>query len=692
MSCGGVRSRSVLLSLAGVLSVRGGSDTAAVRNPEGPPGTTTYVFQEGLNGYAGTVDTHIRQSDPATPLGAAETLIWNTDDPPPTGADTVALLRFDDIIGNGAGQIPPGAAVVSATLSYEVLLGTKSASVREVLVDWDESTTYDTFGPAPGVQVDDRVTEITATAWVTGATINLWDLNVRQSIARWVDLPAANRGWIFQAAGTPSRAEIPSSEFTLDPTLRPTLTVVVNDTGSPMLVRRPFLQQPTMSSIKIVWRTDLASDSRVLTGPSPAQLTTETLDPRLVTDHVVTVTGLAAGQRYYYATGSSATVLAGGDETYFFETLPAPTQAAEVTIWALGDSGRSSPNQFVVRDAMLAALGGEAPDMMLHLGDLAYNFCTDGEVSDHLLGVYEQTLRHTPLWPAVGHHEWFNNDVIAQTGPYYRTFELPVNAESGGWPSQTESYYSFDYGTVHVVCLASIGVPVEPGSVMLQWIEMDLAAANADWVIVFFAHGPYSKGTHDSDTDSWMTAMREVVLPVLEAHGVDLVLSGHSHNYERSHLVDGAYDTPTTAEGHILDAGDGRPDGDGVYCKSPGMNPHEGTVYVIAGHAASGALAGDHPLMAVQNSLHGSCLVRIAGDELTVQNIVLGSAVVDHFTITKSLFADVDHDCSVGIVDFLLVLANWGPCDDCANCPADLDGDCTVGILDFLALLGAWGS
>ena len=448
---------------------------------------------------------------------------------------------------------------------------------------------------------------------------------------------------------------------------------------------------PTTTSMKIVWRTDLASDSRVLRGPGPARLTTETLDPRLVTDHVVTVTGLVPGQRYFYAIGSSATVLAGGDETYFFETLPPPTEAAEVTIWAMGDAGRGNANQLVVRDAMLATLGGEAPDIMMHLGDLAYNFCTDGELSDHLLGVYEQTLRHTPLWPTVGHHESFNNDIAAQTGPYYRAFELPVNAESGGWPSQTESYYSFDYGTLHVVCLASIGVPVEPDSVMLQWVEADLANANADWVIVTFNHGPYSKGTHDSDTDQWMTAMREVVLPVLELYGVDLVLSGHTHDYERSHLVDGAYDTPTTAEGHILDAGDGRPDGDGAYCKSPGMNPHEGAVYIIAGHAASGGLAGDHPLMAVQDPFHGSCLVRIAGGELTVQDIVLGGVVLDHFTITKNLFADVDHDCSVGIVDFLMLLADWGPCADCADCPADLDGDCTVGILDFLALLSAWG-
>ena len=72
----------------------------------GPPGKVTYVFQDGLNGYAKTVDTHIRQSDPATPVGDFDLLVWDTDDPPPTGNNTYALLRFDDIIGNGAGRIP----------------------------------------------------------------------------------------------------------------------------------------------------------------------------------------------------------------------------------------------------------------------------------------------------------------------------------------------------------------------------------------------------------------------------------------------------------------------------------------------------------------------------------------------------------------------------------------------------------
>ncbi len=39
---------------------------------------------------------------------------------------------------------------------------------------------------------------------------------------------------------------------------------------------------------------------------------------------------------------------------------------------------------------------------------------------------------------------------------------------------------------------------------------------------------------------------------------------------------------------------------------------------------------------------------------------------------------DLDGDCNVGVLDLLALLASWGPCADCENCPADLDGDCTT--------------
>ena len=63
--------------------------------------------------------------------------------------------------------------------------------------------------------------------------------------------------------------------------------------------------------------------------------------------------------------------------------MPPPSgQPDPVLIWAMGDSGRGNSAQRSVRDAMLTAIGGEELDLMLHVGDLAYNLCTDGEISN----------------------------------------------------------------------------------------------------------------------------------------------------------------------------------------------------------------------------------------------------------------------------------------------------------------------
>src|SRR3989304_3730071 len=121
---------------------------------------------------------------------------------------------------------------------------------------------------------------------------------------------------------------------------------------------------------------------------------------------------------------------------------------------------------------------------------------------------------------------------------------------------------------------------------MLTWLQSALAATTADWVIAVWHRPPYSKGQfHDSDVETNEINMRQYALPLLESFGVDAVLCGHSHNYERSYFLDGHYGLSSTfSSAHQVDPGDGNPDGDGAYHKEEtGLTPNAGAVYVVNG-------------------------------------------------------------------------------------------------------------
>jgi hypothetical protein len=176
-----------------------------------------------------------------------------------------------------------------------------------------------------------------------------------------------------------------------------------------------------------------------------------------------------------------------------------------------------------------------------------------------------------------------------------------------------------------------------PGGAMLTWLAADLAATNQDWIIAFWHHPPYSKGTHDSDTEANLIDMRTNALPILENGGVDLVLCGHSHNYERSFLLDGHYGSSTTlAPAMILNAGSGREDAAGAYGKVDG--PRHGAVYVVAG--SGGALGSgsplNHPAMFISFQQLGSLVLDVSANRLDAHMIRETGAIGDYFTIIKS--------------------------------------------------------
>jgi len=406
-----------------------------------------------------------------------------------------------------------------------------------------------------------------------------------------------------------------------------------------VLQRGPYLQRAAPSSLVVRFRTDVATNSVVRYGPAPGSLGSSATDPALATDHVVTVSGLSPGTRYYYSVGSTGAVLAGNDPGYWFVTPPPAGTAKPFRTWVLGDSGTANADAARVRDAYLAFTGSRGTDLWLMLGDNAYQEGTDLEYQAAVFNMYPATLRTVPLWPTLGNHDGASADSATQSGPYYDIFTLPRNGEAGGVASTTEAYYSFDYANVHFICLDSYESSRVPGSAMLTWLQSDLQATSRDWIVAFWHHPPYSKGSHDSDTELELVEMRQNVLPILEARGVDLVLGGHSHSYERSFLIDSHYGLSSTfGPANVLDGGDGRSGGNGAYEK-PVLGPasHEGTVYTVAG--SSGQVSGgslDHPAMLLNLSVLGSLVLDINGNRLDATFLDDLGAIRDTFTIVKS--------------------------------------------------------
>jgi len=407
--------------------------------------------------------------------------------------------------------------------------------------------------------------------------------------------------------------------------------------SSASVTRGPYLQMSTPTGMTVRWRTNIATDGRVRYGLDPASLTSVADQGVTGTEHEVQLTGLLPDTRYYYSVGTAAEPLA-GDASYFFVTPPAAGTATPTRVWVIGDAGTASASQAAVRDAYVGFAGPRHTDLWLMLGDNAYPDGTDSQYQAAVFDMYRTLLRQSPVWPTLGNHDGHNADSATQSGPYYDIFSLPTQAEAGGVASGTEAYYSFDHGNIHFIVLDSFDSDRSSNGPMLTWLRADLAATTAPWVIAFWHHPPYSKGSHNSDTETELVQMRQNALPILEGAGVDLVLSGHSHSYERSFLIDGHYGTSSTfTQGMKKDGGSGREDGTGAYSKpTVGPAPHEGAVYAVAG--SSGQISGgtlNHPAMFVSFNTLGSMVLDVDGNRLDAKFLDSTGVVRDYFTMVK---------------------------------------------------------
>lgn len=402
--------------------------------------------------------------------------------------------------------------------------------------------------------------------------------------------------------------------------------------------RGPYLQQPSPTAMTLRWQTTEEEIGVVRYGLKPDQLQWQEQEQQPGEEHEVRLSGLQPDTRYYYAIGPSDKPQYSGPDFWFF-TPPNSGNPVSTRFVVLGDPGYANPRQLVVQDVMQTWLelnsrpGRPGFDLLLTTGDNAYRSGTNEQFQAGFFEPYASWLRNVPVWPVYGNHD-------ARRWAFYNLFSFPLGGESGGLPSGTESYYSFDHGQVHFVILDSTATSMDEGSVMLRWLEEDLVGSHQPWLIAAFHHPPYTHGSHNSDSrrDSGgrMFDVRENVLPILEQAGVDLVLSGHSHMYERSHLMGCHYGKSETLQPEMMQQ-PVRQDKSALYIKpAAGRVANQGAIYLVLGSSSKldqGPL--DHPAMAVSEGEMGALVVDINGSRLEARFLTDNGMIADSFAIIK---------------------------------------------------------
>ena len=426
-----------------------------------------------------------------------------------------------------------------------------------------------------------------------------------------------------------------------------TVTITLRgDLFADSLLRGPYLQSCSSTGIVVCWRSDVVSEARVRcydTNTSPP-LELEFSDGAVTDEHKVQLTGLVPDRTYLYSVEAPSGTLASGSQ-FRFHTHP--TNARPVRIWAIGDAGSGNTNQIAVREACLNFSNRASIDVWLMLGDNVYPDGSDRDYQLYMFDMYTDLFRRTPFWPAMGNHD----AAYGWPATFLNIFALPRNGEAGGVPSQSGLYCSFDYANIHFVCLDSWISDHSAQSEMLNWLRADLAATTQDWIIAYWHHPPYSMGTDFSDSTPILVEMRENVVPILESYGVDLVLAGHSHVYERSFLLNGHYGPSWTfSPTNAIDSGLGREDQGGAYRKVPGRaGANQGTVYLVCGNSGQGGPVNfvRHPAMAITANGYGSVVIDVNGSRLDAKYLHSNGNVRDYFTIDKSA-SDAPPRMSIG--------------------------------------------
>lgn len=372
--------------------------------------------------------------------------------------------------------------------------------------------------------------------------------------------------------------------------------------GAPQQIHLSWQQKSTTGRMSVVWATDtpsLASQVRLGT-TSSLEMSYRSADTLPMPNeaglyiHHALLTGLSAGTRYYYAVGDNST---GWSPTMSFKT--GPGNSGDFSFTAMADMDISSTSA-----ANVARMAGANPAFTLFAGDLRYSNPTYSGAGlwDGWFNQLQPLASKAPLMPSPGNHEYDSGSLTTYLG----RFALPGN----------ERHYSFNYSNVHIISLESgTSYSNAVDSTETAWLEIDLKYnfkdSNHPWTVVYFHFSPFSSG----NMGNWL-AGRNAWSPLFDKYGVELVINGHNHNYERT--------WPVLASGTVAQKNYTSP-------KAP--------VYVVTGGGGAFllSLSSTQPAWsAYRASAYETLRVAVSGNQMVVKAIRPDGSQLDTFTLTRS--------------------------------------------------------
>jgi hypothetical protein len=327
------------------------------------------------------------------------------------------------------------------------------------------------------------------------------------------------------------------------------------------ILKRPYMIYPgNNTTMEVLWQDTATETTNTISWGTD---TTYSLGSATVAEnnstanqHIYTITGLTPGTLYYYQVADATNGVYG---TGSFLTAP-NASATSVQFIGLGDT-RTQPNALDMVEAEVDKFIAANPSyqgLAIHDGDwVASDTETDwtNEWFSPNMADSIQFLSQVPVNGAKGNHE--DDGGYSIYYPKYYPFpwtQVSQVGTSGSLPKLNNFFWSFDYGPVHFTIVDQYSEQLtvngqsgtsgpSVGSTQYNWLVNDLATASANpntpWKILIYHEPAWNSGTHTNNLYA-----QQIMDPLVKQYNVDIVYTGHSHNYTRC----GVYSTQSTPD------------------------------------------------------------------------------------------------------------------------------------------------